>query len=291
MTTETKACIACAEDIKAQAVLCRFCGTNQADARFGDESHVRGQSSTPDEESLRSGPSKIRNLVALGVVSIVVISGITVAGVAYFASINQSTQSVSAVPAPTTQTSGLNIAQVYDDALPSVVTVYCANGFGSGFSYAVPPASGYRSVIVTNEHVVSDCTVQNGPGVSIESSAGRSISGTLWAWDIEHDLAISMIRELIPPLTAAQPGAIGDPVRVMGSPSGLQGTVTTGILSQVYTNAYQTDAAMNQGNSGGPLLDREGKVLGVNTGGFGREGLNIAQRIELLCEKVVTCGR
>jgi putative serine protease PepD len=82
---------------------------------------------------------------------------------------------------------------------------------------------------------------------------------------------------------------IGDQVVAIGSPLGFSGTITTGIISQVYSDAYQTDAAINPGNSGGPLLDMRGRLLGVNTLGFGREGLNIAFRPALLCDNILDC--
>ena len=290
MTDETKLCIACAEDIKAEALLCKFCGTTQTDGRFTNGSNDSVKSPAP-ADVIDATPHKMStgSVVAI-TLSIVVVFGIAVAVVLWLWWGSAPNSAESAPPSATPSSSEFNIAGIYEAALPSIVTVNCGSDLGSGFAYQLEPASGYRTVIVTNEHVISQCTFEGGPLVTVEPYRGQAITGTLWSWDAENDLATIMIRQALPPLIAASPASIGDSVLVMGTPSGLQGSVTTGIISQVYTDAYQTDAAMNRGNSGGPLLDREGRVLGVNTLGLGREGLNIAFRVELLCKKVVTCG-
>ncbi len=188
------------------------------------------------------------------------------------------------------QVSGeLTVREIYEKVLPSVVTVECGESQGTGFSYNIAPASGYKSVIVTNHHVIEDCTFTNGPRVAIVTSENSRPQSELWSWDKENDLALIMTTANLPIITDAPEADIGDQVVAIGSPLGFSGTITTGIISQVYSNAYQTDAAINPGNSGGPLLDMRGRLLGVNTLGFGREGLNIAFRADLLCENVLNC--
>jgi S1-C subfamily serine protease len=290
MTGELKPCIACAEDIKAEAVLCRFCGTTQTDPRFIESREHFGASSGPTPLAPTPQGKMSTGLIAIITLGIIAVFGAVVAVVVWLWWVSVPSV-IESSPRPVAPSSAeFNIAEIYDAALPSIVTVYCGSDLGSGFAYDVEPATGFRTVIVTNEHVIFDCTFEGGPSVSVETYGGQKISGSLWSWDADNDLAIIMIRETLPPLIAASPASIGDPVLVMGTPGGLQGSVTTGIISQVYTDAYQTDAAMNRGNSGGPLLDRNGRVLGVNTLGLGREGLNIAFRVELLCDKVVSCG-
>jgi S1-C subfamily serine protease len=75
---------------------------------------------------------------------------------------------------------------------------------------------------------------------------------------------------------------------LLGSPYGLYGTVTTGIVSRVTAKAIQTDAAANPGNSGGPALDKNGHVVGVLVGGGG-ENINFAVPIRLACAKLRAC--
>jgi len=189
------------------------------------------------------------------------------------------------------QASGdLSVREIYEKILPSVVTVECGQWQGTGFAYNIAAASGFNSVIVTNHHVIEDCTFSDGPNVEIITSDNSRPNSELWNWDTENDLAIIMTSEILPTIEDAPEADIGDQVVAIGSPLGFSGTITTGIVSQVYSDAYQTDAAINPGNSGGPLLDMRGRLLGVNTLGFGREGLNIAFRPDLLCENVLNCG-
>ena len=203
----------------------------------------------------------------------------------------QLTTSLSANSGSTNSASGnLTVREVYELAIPSVVTVECGYSQGTGFAYDVDPADGFQSVIVTNHHVIADCTFEGGPDVIIYTQDNTTPRAMLWNWDEENDLATIMIDLRLPVLLDGPEGAIGDQVVAVGSPLGFSGTITTGIISQIYEDAYQTDAAVNPGNSGGPLLDMRGRLLGVTTLGFGREGLNIAFRQALLCEQLVLCN-
>ena len=80
----------------------------------------------------------------------------------------------------------------------------------------------------------------------------------------------------------------GDQLLLVGSPYGLSGTVTTGVVSRVTKRAVQTDAAANPGNSGGPAVDRKGSLVGVLVAGGG-ENLNFAIRIERACVSLRRC--
>jgi S1-C subfamily serine protease len=108
--------------------------------------------------------------------------------------------------------------------------------------------------------------------------------------DEANDLALIMVSESIPTILPAEEGRVGDRVIAIGSPLGFSGTLTTGIISNIYDDVYQTDAAITYGNSGGPLLDMKGKLLGINTSGYAGTGLNFAFRYELLCEQLITCN-
>lgn len=179
----------------------------------------------------------------------------------------------------------LNVGKVVDAARGSVVTVECGRAIGSGFAVNVDLREDYQSGILTNHHVVEEC-VNTETDVSVRRS-GDALTAKLWAWDAENDLAFIYLTEELPPLDNAAIPKVGDPVVAIGSPYGLEGTVTTGVISQVHDEWYQTDAAMNPGNSGGPLLDRHGAVLGVNTfKAFGGEGLNFATRMRVACEEI-----
>lgn len=183
----------------------------------------------------------------------------------------------------------LTVREIYENAMPSVVTVECGGGQGTGFVYDLTAPDGYQSVIVTNHHVIYDCTFKGGPDVLVYTQDERTPVAVLWNWDEENDLATIMLEERLPVLVDAPEGQIGQQVVAVGSPFGFSGTITTGIISQIYEDAYQTDAAINPGNSGGPLLDMKGRVLGVTTEGYGSQGLSIAYRQALLCEELVSC--
>src|SRR4029453_3693945 len=82
----------------------------------------------------------------------------------------------------------------------------------------------------------------------------------------------------------------GDQLLLVGSPYGLGGTVTTGIVSRVTRQAVQTDAAANPGNSGGPAVDRKGRVVGVLVAGGG-QNVNFAIPIARVCAKLRPSGK
>jgi putative serine protease PepD len=141
---------------------------------------------------------------------------------------------------------------------------------GSGFVY---DADGH---IVTNQHVVDGAQ-----SVSVQFWNGKSYTAHVVGTDASTDLAVLKVdapASQIFPLTLADSSkvAVGDPVVAIGSPFGLQETVTSGIVSALHRqmtspndfaidDSIQTDAAINHGNSGGPLLNAQGKVIGVTS--------------------------
>ncbi len=172
-----------------------------------------------------------------------------------------------------------SVAGVVRRVLPSVVTLKVTGGgasdTGSGF---VLRSDGY---VVTNNHVVA--AAAGGGTISVVFSDGRSVKGTVVGSDASYDLAVVRVaRKGLPELRLGESRdvVVGDPVIAVGAPLGLQGSVTTGIVSALnrpvsaggdttsqssFINAIQTDAAINPGNSGGPLVDSVGDVIGVNS--------------------------
>jgi putative serine protease PepD len=165
-----------------------------------------------------------------------------------------------------------SLAGVAKRVLPSVVTVRVSGAIGSGF---VATADGY---VITNDHVVEG---SSGP-TSVSFSDGSTAAATVVGHDAESDIAVIKIAKGgLPPVEFGDSDAIavGDPVLAFGSPLALANTVTAGIVSALdrtiqagepggqvrYYAAIQTDAAVNQGNSGGPLVDAAGRVVGVNS--------------------------
>lgn len=171
-----------------------------------------------------------------------------------------------------------SVAGIAQRVLPSVVSIstQTASGSATGSGFVIE-SSGY---ILTNNHVVDGAT--GGNTISVTLNDGRSMGATIVGTDSAYDLAVLKIPATnLPALQFGDSDKIqvGDSVIAVGSPLGLSGTVTSGIISaknravsaggssgeSSFINALQTDAAINPGNSGGPLVDATGAVIGVNS--------------------------
>jgi len=182
------------------------------------------------------------------------------------------------------------IAPLAAKALKSVFTIETADGrLGAGFAAWAEDDSTY---FVTANHVVGGGPNYNNY-VTVKRKGG-SWQGEIAGQDPKNDLAV--IRVTAHPAGAeplwqradANTPRPGDELLLIGSPYGLEGTVTTGIVSRVIKRYIQTDAAANPGNSGGPAIDQNGRVVGVLVSGGG-ENLNFAVRIDLVCQKLRAC--
>lgn len=188
------------------------------------------------------------------------------------------------------QEGGLSLQDIYQKNIPSVVSIICrlpgGNSTGTG---VVLTSDGY---VVTNSHVVEDAL-----SISVQLTDQRVFSAMLIGADEISDLAVLYIDTM--DLTPAEFGdseslQVGDIVTAIGDPLGVEfrGTYTDGIVSAINRNVdmdgrtmtlIQTNAALNSGNSGGPLINCFGQVIGINTmkiGAFtdkaGVEGLGFA---------------
>ncbi len=208
-------------------------------------------------------------------------------------------------PAKAQTLSDVSVADIAEDLLPSVVNISISEGGGpSGDTRPMPDVpegqpfedlfkdffegeEGPRSrqysslgsgfiidpsgIIVTNNHVID-----NADTIEVTLSDGTSLDATLLGVDDKTDLAVLKV-EPDEPLPAVKFGdsrkvRIGEWVLAIGNPFGLGGSVTLGIVSArgreldgPYDNFIQTDAAINKGNSGGPLFNMDGEVIGINT--------------------------
>jgi S1-C subfamily serine protease len=164
----------------------------------------------------------------------------------------------------------------YDGLLDAVVKIRTASGIGSGFFVSSD------GLIVTNRHVVG-----NERSIAVKMRDGTVTLGEVVARSATIDLALVRVKERRAAylrLSKGEHAGIGNDVIAIGTPEGLDWSVSRGIISAVRTSAalrlIQTDAAINQGNSGGPLIDiASGYVVGVNTLGFRKdiaEGLGFA---------------
>ena len=257
----------------------------------------------------RSLLNPIAALAAAGLLG----GGAALGGAALFGKLGGTTTTTVVQPevaaaSPTTQaaaaTSTLSINEIYRRSAPGVVQITSTSSsssvktgtdpfFGTPFSSPSQQALGSGFVldkaghIVTNYHVVQGATK-----IEVSFSDQTSHSATIVGSDPSTDLAVlkvdAPVRALTPlPLGNSDLAQVGDQVVAIGNPFGLDRTATAGIISAIQRritapngfsidHALQTDAPINHGNSGGPLLDAHGDVVGVNsqieTGGNATEG-------------------
>ena len=141
-----------------------------------------------------------------------------------------------------------------------------ANSLGSGF--IVDPAG----IVITNNHVIEGAN-----DITVILTDGTKLKAEVVGKDSKVDVAVLKVKPAHPlpavPFGDSETMRVGDPVMAVGNPFGLGGTVTAGIVSArnrnidngPYDNYIQTDASINKGNSGGPLFDMKGEVIGINT--------------------------
>jgi putative serine protease PepD len=245
--------------------------------------------STPEEQSDtlgngkdRTPPSRSRVLFA-GAVVVALVAGSAGGAVGYELAHHNSDSvtidgaNLGAAPARSVQRPVGSVANVAANVLPSVVQikVNTTQGQATGSGFVIDGAG----LLVTNNHVVSGAQGK----VKVLFIDGTTTNASVVGTSPSYDLAVLKINAKnlkALPLGNSDSIVVGDPVIAIGSPLGLSGTVTSGIISaknravtagergtndDSYINAIQTDAAINPGNSGGPLVDLDGEVIGVNS--------------------------
>ena len=187
----------------------------------------------------------------------------------------------------------------------SVVDIYCESGDGSGgtgFAHDDEPVTaGYLTTLVTNHHVIESCwNSDTEVVVYIGDEYETEVKGLIVGVDEENDLALIEIKEKLPLIDSAEdfakPGwwsmAIGNPLdedieEVLGR------YVSIGYIGSVLDGYYNyTSATLNRGNSGGPLVNSRGELIGINTlatSGLDNGVWNIAVDSDILCEKLYNC--
>ena len=194
----------------------------------------------------------------------------------------------------------------------STVTVFCDSdqglSTGSGFAIDWDGREATGSVIVTNYHVIEYCSGPQGQ-ISVRGD-GVEVGARLGEYSdyFEQDLAVLEVSAEFPALERAQEVGQGNWVMAVGSPAGVEKTSTTGQISRIlsssdsfgylYTNDDYNmwvlhDAQINKGNSGGPLVNSRGQIVGVNTldmSGAGLNGIFGSNGWPNICSTVFTCG-
>ena len=176
-------------------------------------------------------------------------------------------------------------SKIINDSIKSVVTVLTETGQGTGFFVN-------NNYIVTNYHVI-----ENSEGIEVIDHKGMDFEAELIGKDIDLDIAIIKIDESHHPLVLSNSSEIriGERVIAIGNPLGLSFSVTEGIVSGVQRQGplsekpvyIQTDVALNPGNSGGPLINMQGQVIGVNNFKVsGAEGIGFALKSNYIKEAI-----
>ncbi|MEH1123594.1 trypsin-like peptidase domain-containing protein [Micromonospora sp. CPCC 206061] len=240
----------------------------------------------PGAHAQPAGPGKAGKAVLLGVVGLVLMAGSGIAGGAVALAVNDggtTTKTYTAAPV----INSADLPKIASQVENSVVSITTNNGEGSG---VILSADGY---VLTNNHVVASAS---GDTVTVVFANGKNATAKIIGTDPRTDLAV-VKAEGVSDLAAAKFGdsdamQVGDTVLAIGSPLGLQGSVTAGIISATdrtiqtggqqeqqpnpfqpqqqttvssISGLLQTDAPINPGNSGGALVNTNGEVIGINT--------------------------
>jgi S1-C subfamily serine protease len=229
----------------------------------------------------------------------------------------------SAAPASESRASGLTARDIYKQAAPGVVYVRARSMQATQSPFEVFPrqqenvstGSGFvldeKGHVLTNAHVVASST-----DVRVSFSDHRTVAARVIGKDSDTDLAVLAVSTKGPRLHPLELGdstsvRVGDPTVAIGNPFGLERTLTTGVVSALQRritapsgfaieDVIQTDAALNPGNSGGPLLDATGRVIGVNSqiasgdGSSGSVGIGFAvpvSTVRSVLPQLETAGR
>jgi S1-C subfamily serine protease len=182
--------------------------------------------------------------------------------------------------------------------LPSVFRVRAGDATGTAFAFGAP-STGTGTLLITNYHVVEGVVERGRRSATVERGKEK-VPVQIVKMDERRDLAVLQTSKVYPQLAVAaaavQPG---QPVVVVGAPLGLADTVTTGVVSAVRADVpgldarvIQFDAAISPGNSGGPVINADGQVVGVAQAKIvreGAEGLALAIPIAEVCDGLVDC--
>ena len=282
------------------------------DEAFTLDDHISHRSSG-DSRSLKlkfNFNSKGILLALLGVV-FALIAGVIVSG-----QLGNRNSQVEKIPTPAgTRSVETQIIDLYaqpkllqsfiDNALASAVTIYCGNYSGSGWAIDLSDDissskdDGYTTEIVTNNHVIEGC---ERIGVTIVPMGTKAeYQATVYSYDRENDLAILITDKYLPPLPTIQPGNeahVGQWVMAVGSPGAgnttLDGSITTGTITNIQEGVVITDTTINPGNSGGPLLNAAGQVIAVVSAKIVDakiDSIGIARDVALICVQLDGCSK
>lgn len=232
------------------------------------------------EPAAKSASPAVKNAIIAGVISGLLAGTVGFIGASMVGNIPAPTISLPVTNGQSSPRADDSIAGIAQAVLPVVVSidVTSAQGSGTGSGFVIRSTAN-ESFILTNNHVATGAGGNSKITVTFQDQSQET--ATIVGTDASYDLAVLRIARGNLPVAALGDSSevvVGDATIAIGSPLGLSGTVTSGIVSALdrpvtagdaadvsFISAIQTDAAINPGNSGGPLVNSRGEVIGVNS--------------------------
>lgn len=195
-----------------------------------------------------------------------------------------------------------NLAQLIIDVQKSTMVIKCGDSQGSGWVISLGEVVAtadaetkaldkkYPGSVVTNFHVIEDCI--NNKEKIVTSNGIKEYESVLFSYDKKNDLAIISTKLVLEPLTISDEPSPGWWSMSLGSPFGLENSISIGNIMNLMKGEVISTAPINPGNSGGPLVNSFGQVMGTNTWKLtGADGINVAKDVQLLCVDLVSCNK
>ena len=196
-----------------------------------------------------------------------------------------------------------NLGRLIDQVRASTVTILCKDSQGSGWVVSLEDLEDdaseedlaldrkYPNEVITNHHVIEECVDEP---TSVRARAGaEEYDAYLYSWDEENDLALVAITQDVPFLEVSKQPEPGWWAMAVGTPYGLEGSVSIGNVMNIEDFEVYSTSPLNSGNSGGPMVNSRGEVMGTSTatriGEEDPQDWNIAVGSPALCVEVVLC--
>lgn len=189
-----------------------------------------------------------------------------------------------------------SVSELIDKTQASTVTIFCEpseKGFGQGTGWAIELPNGveeeFPTTLITNHHVIENC-IGIDESVTVALLFEEPVKAQIVKWDKENDLAVLAADLDIPALALSEyepwPGYW---TMALGSADGYEGSVAFGTVLNTTTNELLLTNNISKGNSGGPVVDNEGNVVGVVTFLAKDQQYNVAMSLNAFCAKILTC--
>lgn len=189
-----------------------------------------------------------------------------------------------------------SVGDLVEETQASTVSVFCKvskDDFGMGTAWAIELKNGMDeknpTTLITNHHVIEGCIAGKGK-LTVAALYKKEVPAYVVKWDKENDLAVLATSLKLKPLglSQAEPWP-GYWVMALGSADGYEGSVSFGSVLNLTNNEVFITANISHGNSGGPLIDNEGLVIGTTSWGNKKEQYNGAKSLNAMCANILKC--